>query len=76
MRLTKSPLGIFLITAIALGGVLDIWLPFSANGVSCFLCDDVCVCERERQHWEGIGLSWNSVMPQQTIWQATGNHRE
>lgn len=53
MSLTKSPLGVFLISAITLGGVLDVLL--SANGVSSFLSGDVRACGRESKHCKGIG---------------------
>lgn len=55
MSLTNSPLGVFLITSIALGGVLDVLVTFCANGVSSFSSAGVCPRGRERQHWEGFG---------------------
>lgn len=80
MSLTNSPLGIFLITSIALGGVLE--------RLSYLLCQWGqllllwwCVSTWEREttwggFWHIFLLSWNSAMPQQTNKEATRSHRE
>lgn len=63
MSLTKSPLGVFLMASIILGGALDISVTFFANGVSCFLCGDVCACGSGRQQQEGVGTYVFTVYP-------------